>query len=147
MLGVTPYAGSNPALSAIFGLGKTITLQFHLYGIGNCSTVQKALDWFESEGLQAHLHDYKEIGVDREVLQAAIAAHGWEKVLNRASYTWRGLNEDIKSQMDETLAVETAIHSPSLIKRPMIVYNQNGEQHILLGWRDKQKQAVLSAGA
>ena len=60
-----------------------------LYGIPNCDTVKKARVWLDGRGVAFDFHDYKKAGVDRAWLEARVAEHGWEAVLNRAGTTFR----------------------------------------------------------
>jgi len=70
-------------------------------------------------------HNYKTQAVDEAVIRLAIAQHGWETVINRRGTTWRKLSDDQKSSMNAEAAVQIAIESPSLIKRPLLVYKQD----------------------
>ena len=105
-----------------------------VYGIKNCSTVKKALDWLDNHDVDYTFHDYKKSGVDEAVLRQAIALHGWENVINRKGMTWRNLSADVKETMDKTNAITVALENPSIIKRPMLVKRDT----ILLGFDPEQ---------
>ena len=45
---------------------------------------------------------------------------GWEKVLNKASTTWRELPEKEKAGVDEKKAVALLLAHPTLVKRPVL---------------------------
>jgi Spx/MgsR family transcriptional regulator len=92
-----------------------------IYGIKNCDTMKKALDWLEDREVSYEFHDYKKQGADKAVLQEAIQAHGWEDVLNRRGTTWRQLCDDMKNNMDDKSAIKVAMENPSIIKRPLLV--------------------------
>ena len=52
-----------------------------IYGIKNCDTVKKALNWLEANNIPYQFHDYKKDGVDEAKLQKFIEKFGWQKVL------------------------------------------------------------------
>lgn len=113
-----------------------------LYGIKNCNTVKKALDWCESKGLEFSFHDYKKTPPDAIVLRAAMERWGWEKVINRAGMTWRKLSDDEKSAVtDETSAIALAVEKPSVIKRPIVV-DETGIP-VLMGFKEEEYDEVL----
>lgn len=111
-----------------------------IYGIKNCSTVKKALAWFDDHNITYHFHDYKKVGVDDDTLTRAIAQHGWGNVINRRGMTWRNIPENERENMDEDSAILLAHAKPSVIKRPLI---DNGRE-IILGFDvDKYAQAFI----
>lgn len=110
-----------------------------IYGIKNCDTMKKAFKWMDANSVAYDFHDYKKEVVDQDILIAAIKMHGWEKVINRRGTTWRKLPDDIKESMDETKAVEHAAANPSMIKRPLLVQ----EDDILLGFDEKSYENAL----
>ena len=70
-----------------------------------------------------------------ELLVDLIASHGIESVINRASKTWRGLDE-LERVADPVALLQTY---PALMKRPLLLL-ENGESH--LGWT-QEVMAVL----
>lgn len=105
-----------------------------LYGIPTCETVKKALSALRAAG-----HDVAFRDVRAEPLTAAergefIAAFG-DKIVNRASTTWRKLSpEDQALPPDALLAAH-----PTLMKRPVI----RAGCTLHLGWAKAVQQAVL----
>jgi arsenate reductase-like glutaredoxin family protein len=45
---------------------------------------------------------------------------GWEKVLNKASTTWRELSEKDTASIDARRAVALMLAHPTLVKRPVL---------------------------
>ncbi len=90
-----------------------------VYGIPNCDTVKKALDWLKANDVAYDFHDYKKLGIDARHLKAWCKKLGWEKVLNRASTTFKALPDSDKQDLDETKAIKLMIAQPSMIKRPV----------------------------
>jgi Spx/MgsR family transcriptional regulator len=93
-----------------------------LYGIPNCNTVKKARTWLEEHGTPYVFHDFRKDGVDAALLQGWLKQVAWEKLVNRAGMTWRGLPEDAKAVVeDNASAVALMLDKPSVIKRPVLV--------------------------
>jgi arsenate reductase (glutaredoxin) len=91
-----------------------------LYGIPNCDTVKKARAWLERQGVGFRFHDFRADGLDRKSLEAWVKQLGWEKVLNKASTTFRDLPDKKKVGLDETRAIALMLESPTMIKRPVL---------------------------
>lgn len=91
-----------------------------LYGIPNCDTVKKARVWLDQNGVAFEFHDYKKAEIDRPRLEAWVAEHGWEVVLNRAGTTFRALPDADKTGLDADKAVSLMLAQPSMIKRPVL---------------------------
>lgn len=91
-----------------------------LYGIPNCDTVKKARVWLDQHDVAYAFHDYKKVGIDRPRLEAWVAEHGWEVVLNRAGTTFRALPDADKANLDAGRAVTLMLAQPSMIKRPVL---------------------------
>jgi arsenate reductase len=90
-----------------------------LYGIPNCDTVKKARDWLTARGIAYAFHDYKKLGIEAERLKVWTGLIGWEKVLNRAGTTFKGLPDEAEADLDEDKAIALMVVQPSLIKRPI----------------------------
>ena len=91
-----------------------------LYGIRNCDTVKKARAWLDARGVAYVFHDYKVAGIDAATLRAWATSIGWEKLLNRAGTTFRGLSDADKADLNEAKAIALMVANPSLIKRPVM---------------------------
>ncbi len=65
-------------------------------------------------------HDYKKAGIGRPRLEAWVAEHGWETVLNRAGTTFRALPDADKADLNADKAVALMLAQPSMIKRPVL---------------------------
>lgn len=98
-----------------------------IYGIKNCDTVKKALQWLDDKGIQYQFHDYKKHGVDEKKLREFVKKFGWQKVLNSKGTTYRKLS-DSQKPTNETQAIALMLQQPSIIKRPIL---DNGSLQIL----------------
>jgi arsenate reductase len=100
-----------------------------LYGIPNCNTVKKARAWLDEHDVTYDFHDYKKQGVDQATLESWLAQMPWEKLVNRAGMTWRGLNDAEKAAVvDNASAVALMTAKPSVIRRPVVA----DDAHILI---------------
>lgn len=92
-----------------------------IYGIKNCDTVKKAVNWLKANNKSYEFHDYKKEGITAEKLQSWSSQVGWENLLNRRGTTWRKLDEETRNAVtDETQAVGVMLSHTSIIKRPVI---------------------------
>tara|TARA_X000000950_G_scaffold287361_1_gene399351 strand:- start:2240 stop:2578 length:339 start_codon:yes stop_codon:yes gene_type:complete len=104
------------------------------YGLKSCDSCRAALKALQAAGIDVEVRDVRENGVPEAVLGAALATHGADKLVNRRSTTWRGLDEPSR-QMDPVALIGA---HPSLMKRPLIM-TQDGSSSI--GW-DAAARAV-----
>jgi arsenate reductase len=93
-----------------------------LYGIPNCNTVKKARTWLDEHGVSYTFHDFKKQGIDAATLASWLSQTPWEKLVNRAGMTWRGLSEETKSSIiDNASAIKLMVENTSVIKRPVLI--------------------------
>ena len=111
-----------------------------LYGIKNCNTVKKALNFLEENQIPYVFHDYKKEAPTEEMLRKAIEKFGWDVVINRKGTTWRQLDDKTKESMDEKGAIKIAIEKPSIIKRPLVIVD--GEMKVI-GFDESEYSALL----
>ncbi|MTD99334.1 hypothetical protein GIY56_03430 [Paracoccus sp. YIM 132242] len=110
-------------------MGGTLTL----YGLAHCSTCQKAQANLESHGWTVAFRDVQKQPLTDEE-RAALASDFGDKIVNRASLTWRAMSEDERAA-DPVVMMGA---KPSVMKRPAIVA---GELR-LLGWTANVKRAL-----
>ncbi|MGY6553815.1 MAG: Spx/MgsR family RNA polymerase-binding regulatory protein [Wenzhouxiangella sp.] len=92
-----------------------------VYGIKSCDTCRKALKWLDEQGRDYRWHDVRADGLERATLESWLAAIGAERLVNRRSTTWRGLDENTQlAAMDSARAVDVLLAHPTLLKRPVI---------------------------
>lgn len=92
-----------------------------IYGIKNCDTMKKAFDWLKANGIAYDFHDYRAEGIDAAMVRDWCSRVGWEKVLNKASTTFKELPESEKADLDEEKAITLMAREPTMIKRPVLV--------------------------
>src|SRR5690606_34516642 len=91
-----------------------------VYGIKNCDTVKKAVNWLKANNHAFEFHDYKKEGITKDKLQSWSNQVGWEKLLNRKGTTWRKLSEETRNSVtDQTHGVQVMLPHKSIIKQPV----------------------------
>ena len=91
-----------------------------LYGIKNCDTVKKARKWLEQHGVEYAFHDFREDGLDRDLVRAWLEELGWENLVNKRSTSWKALDPATRESMDDVSALSAIMDQPTLIKRPLL---------------------------
>ena len=105
-----------------------------LYGIPNCDTCRKARAALVAAGHDVVFRDIRTEPLSADERGEFLAQFG-PALINRASTTWRGLDEAARSASEEALL---AAH-PTLMKRPVI--RSGGKLH--LGWKGDVQAALL----
>ena len=104
-----------------------------MYGLDHCSTCQKARDALSDAGWRIEFRDVKTQPLTTDEW-AVLSGEFGEKLVNRASLTWRAMSEEERAGTP----VQMLSAKPSLIKRPAIAA---GDQR-LLGWTANVKRAL-----
>ena len=111
-----------------------------VYGLNKCSTCQKALAWLDENDREHNFSDVKEVPLDSaQVSKWSSALGGWEKMINRAGYTWRGLSPADTANLTERKAVALVLHNPSLIRRPLI---EHADGSVTVGFSEKVRRQL-----
>lgn len=104
-----------------------------VYGIPNCDTVKKTLNWLKANQKEYQFHDYKKQGIAREKLENWLTQVDWTTLLNRAGTTFKNLSEEQKAAIqDADSARAFMLENTSAIKRPVI--EQEGKI-VKIGWK------------
>ncbi len=112
-----------------------------LYGLKRCSTCVKAQTWLDEHGVPFEFIDYRDQPVPPDTLvQWAQAVGGWEKLINKASTTWRGLSDADKAVSTPEGYLALVIASPTLVKRPVLVMP---DEQVAVGFSDKKYSEIL----
>lgn len=104
-----------------------------MWGLAHCSTCQKAIAELEAQGWKIDFRDVKTDPLTAAEWKDLYGQFG-DKLVNRASLTWRGMSEEERAQAPEAMLEA----KPSLIKRPAIA---EGDQRFL-GWTANVKRAL-----
>src|SRR5690606_23419890 len=68
-----------------------------VYGLARCDTCRRARAWLEAQGIAHRFVDYRDEPIAARDLLAYARQLGWEKLVNRASTTWRALTDSEKA--------------------------------------------------
>ena len=107
--------------------------QLQVYGLTKCSTCQKALADLDAAGHEVAFRDVTEAPLSEAERRSMLADFG-EKLVNRASLTWRGMSDEERAA--DPVAQLGA--KPALMKRPAIM----GADGHWLGWTANVKRAL-----
>ena len=93
-----------------------------IYGIPNCGSVKKALQWARENGVV--FHNFKTEAPSVELIDKWMDEIGAARLLNRSSQTWKSLDPSVRTAAAENPAAikQLLATSPLLIKRPVIVW-------------------------
>ena len=110
-----------------------MTQTLKMLGLGHCSTCQKAQAALEEQGWTVEFRDVQKDPLTENERAALVADFG-EKIINRASLTWRGMSDEERAA--DPVAMLGA--KPSVMKRPAI----RSDDQTLLGWTANVKRAL-----
>lgn len=92
-----------------------------LYGIPNCDTVRKTQKWLDGKKVHHQLHNYRQEGITQEKIESWLEQVPLEKILNKASTTFKNLpDKEKESATAQNAAVALMVAHPTLIKRPVV---------------------------
>jgi arsenate reductase (glutaredoxin) len=112
-----------------------MTLQ--VYGIPNCGTCKKALQWLAENHIDYEFINTKEYPPQRDLIQAWVQELGSKPMRNTSGQSYRAIGEEKKTWTDEQW-VEAFSQDAMLLKRPLFV--KDGVA-VLVGFR--ATEAVL----
>ncbi len=99
------------------------TSEVIIYGIPNCDSIKKTIDWLNENKITFHFHNYKKSGIEKNTLKKWCKLVGWEILLNTKGTTWKKIQPDyLDIEIDETIAIEIMLQNNSIIKRPVISF-------------------------
>ena len=111
-----------------------------VYGIKNCNTVKKALDWLENANISYEFHDYKKSSVTDAKIKEWQKQVPWESLINKRGTTWRKLAPEVQAGIVNEQAASSLMQEyTSLIKRPII----EKDGILLLGFNEEEYQEKL----
>lgn len=106
-----------------------------IFGLHKCSTCQKTLSWLDESRISHTFVDVKDKPLDAaRIAKWPAVLGGWEKLINRAGSTWRGLAAADKDNLNEARAIELVVRNPSLMRRPLI---EHSDGLITVGFSEK----------
>jgi len=105
-----------------------------VYGLKTCDTCRKARKWLDRFGVDYDFVDYREQPVPADTLKAWVGQlGGWEKLVNKASTTWRNLLPQRKNPGSDTEWTLLIKEHPALVRRPVVVLEDG---RVSVGFKD-----------
>ncbi len=95
-----------------------------LFGILNFDQVKNSQRWLEDHDVSFEFHNFKKQGITKQQLMECYNFLPWETLLNKQSRTWKELNEEQRVHLCQTRAISIIQQYPTLIKRPVIQFDQ-----------------------
>ncbi|MGL6289156.1 MAG: Spx/MgsR family RNA polymerase-binding regulatory protein [Silanimonas sp.] len=93
-----------------------------VYGLQACDTCKKARNWLERFDVPYAFVDLRAERQPPDTLKAwATQLGGWDKLINKASTTWRQLPEARKAPGSDPEWFLLLKEHPALVKRPVLV--------------------------
>jgi arsenate reductase (glutaredoxin) len=116
---------------------KSSIMTLQVYGIPNCGTCKKALQWLDDRNIPYTFINTKEQSPTRQLLQEWVETLGEKPLRNTSGQSYRALGE-AKQAWSDAQWVEAFAQDAMLIKRPLFV--KNGKA-VMTGFR--ASEAVL----
>lgn len=107
-----------------------MTLQ--VYGIPNCGTCKKALQWLDANNINYEFVDTKTTPPSREQLQAWVASLGFKPMRNTSGQAYRALDAETRQAWGDEQWIEAFADNAMLLKRPL--FARDGEA-LAVGFR------------
>ncbi|WP_028862598.1 ArsC family reductase [Psychromonas aquimarina] len=111
-----------------------------LYGIPNCDTVKKAQKWLLQNNISYTFHDFRKDGLDKTLIDSFLENLSWSDLVNKRSTSYRQLTDAQKKSLSESTVTDLFIELPTLIKRPLLVHNNQYQ----LGFKIETYQTLFS---
>ncbi|MDA7691532.1 Spx/MgsR family RNA polymerase-binding regulatory protein [Methylophilaceae bacterium] len=98
---------------------------FCVYGIKNCNTVKKSLEWLNSNKIEFDFFDVKKIDLTTNLINNWInnisSPYTSENLINKTGMTWRKLSGDEKKiPFSKENIINLIQKHPTVMKRPLI---------------------------
>ncbi len=116
-------------------------MSIKIYGLTQCSTCVKARAWLTQNSVPHEFIDYRANPIGSADLKKwAQALGGFEKLVNRASMTWRQLADALKDPQTDAQWLALIAEYPALIRRPLAIYVDGS---VSVGFNEKRYSEKL----
>lgn len=102
-----------------------------VYGIPNCGTCKKAMQWLEDNGINYEFVNTKENPPREEKIREWVNTLGVKSLRNTSGISYRALGEE-KNTWNEENWIQAFAKDAMLLKRPLFVKDN---QAVLVGFR------------
>ncbi|MBF2057135.1 MAG: Spx/MgsR family RNA polymerase-binding regulatory protein [Cyanobacterium sp. T60_A2020_053] len=110
-------------------------MSLQIYGIPNCSTCKKALQWLDSKGAEYEFINTKENPPTETMIAEWVKTLGIKSMRNTSGLAYRALGEE-RNTWTENEWVRALGHNAMLLKRPLFV--RDGVA-VLVGFRANEQ--------
>jgi len=110
-------------------------MSIQVYGIPNCGTCKKALQWLDANGLAYQFINTKEYPPTREMIESWVKSLTAKAMRNTSGKSYRELGNEKQNWTDEQW-IAAFSQDVMLVKRPLIVKDGIA---VLVGFRDKEE--------
>ena len=90
-----------------------------MYGLKNCDSCRKAINWLSTDSIPLMFHDFNSQGLDPKKLDGWLIKTDWNVLLNRRTKTWRKIQDIKKQDLKKERARDLMLAHFNLIKRPV----------------------------
>lgn len=112
-----------------------------IYGIPNCDSTKKAMNWLKKKKILFTFHNYKEAGISKQKLESWCDKQGWELIFNKRSTSWRALTElEQKKINNPSAAIKVMMETNSIIKRPIIEFGNK----LIVGFKEEDYKGLIN---
>jgi arsenate reductase len=109
-------------------------MSIQVYGIPNCGTCKKALQWLDDNQVTYEFINTKETPTTQAMIQAWVETLGNKPLRNTSGQAYRDLGEQRNTWSDQQW-IEAFAQNAMLLKRPLFVRDN---QAVLTGFRAKE---------
>ena len=110
-----------------------------VWGLKQCDTCRRATRWLDAQGIDYAFRDIRAETPDAAEFARWVAAAGLDRLVNRRSTTWRGLDEGVRDALDADTAPAILAAHPTLVKRPVLL----AANQVLIGFREEDWARAL----
>ncbi len=109
-----------------------------IYGIPNCSSVKKALDFVKASGIEYEFIDFKKQRPTALQVEAWASAVSMDRLFNTKGTKYKSMDIDYKALSDDE-RVGWLTKEPTMIKRPVIEH----KNQVIVGFDEETYKKAL----
>ena len=111
-------------------------MNIRVYGIPNCGTCKKAVQWLEDNQIEYEFVDTKKQPPSKEEITSWVKDLGFKPMRNTSGKSYRALG-DVRNSWDDNQWIEAFSKDAMLLKRPLFVVN---DEAVLTGFRASETE-------
>lgn len=113
-----------------------------VYGIPNCGTCKKAMQWLDSHAIAYEFVNTKDQPPSREAIAAWVESLGSKPMRNTSGLSYRALGDE-KQTWDDAAWIDAFSRDAMLLKRPLFVKDGRA---VLVGFRASEATLMDTLG-